>query len=219
MDFLWSHTVKRRKTLQTNSLQNHKTRWESECVYVCLVHISPQGTLHLLVKCVYCMCGFVLESIHHFQQHSYLHHIYQPEQPFLLGGGGGIEVVEKHNLSNIKYQGIFSWSQQEGTEMFHCSAQQSPHIFSTAEPVIIQGNISMPSLPLSLSFFLAHTHRKEEWADSQIGNQARFKQIESEADQTNKRAKLRCNHQNYLYQNEILNYNSTWNIHFEQREL
>lgn len=138
---------------------------------------------------------------------------------FPIGGGGGIEVVEKHNLSNIKYQGLFSWSQQEGTEMFHCSAQQSPHIFSTAEPVIIQGNISMPLLPLSLSFFLAHTHRKEEWADSQIGNQARFKQIESEADQTNKRAKLRCNHQNYLYRNEILNYNSTWNIHFEQREL
>lgn len=131
-------------------------------------------------------------------------------------GGGGIEVVEKHNLSNIKYQGLFSWSQQEGTEMFHCSAQQSPHIFSTAEPVIIQEIYQCPRcLSLSLSFSHTHTEKKS----SQIGNQAQFKQIDSEADQTNKRAKLRCNHQNYLYQNEFLNYNSTWNIHFEQREL
>lgn len=57
-----------------------------------------------------CVCVSVLGSNHQFQQHPYLHHIYQPEQPFLLrgqakrgwlGGLAVIEVQEKHNLSNI----------------------------------------------------------------------------------------------------------------------
>lgn len=63
------------KSLQTNSLQIHKREWER--VWPNMAPSSHQKMSHLCAKCVYCMQQIPLEC-------SYLHHIYQPEQPFLL---------------------------------------------------------------------------------------------------------------------------------------
>lgn len=87
----------------------------------------------LLQVCVH-VCECMQESTDEFQQRPYLHHIYQPEQPFLLRSkqSEGCQVgcqlfrqVGGENKQPIKHLSSVSRSGLRGSSMIQCLAQPS----------------------------------------------------------------------------------------------
>lgn len=158
-------------------------------MHVCLLHISQQNFTSPCVMCI------VLVRVC-TEKHSSLSVSFLPPSYLSARAVFPVEVEEKHNLSKS-----FQLISTGGAETCHCSAQFCSHIFSAAEPAIIQGNIPVPTLLLTQTHTHTHTQRQEDLADRQIRNQSQSRQRDTEADQPNKTAKLRCEHQNYFHPN------------------
>lgn len=128
----------------------------------CPTDISPQTTLHLLVWFVHCVhvCVSVLGSNHQFQQHPYLHHIYQPEQPFLLRGkqseGGWV------GWQLLRYRKNTTYQTSEPFQLISTGRQPNVLLFGPTKSTHLccrtcYGNISAPPLPLS---YFSHTNTR-----------------------------------------------------------
>lgn len=119
---------------------------------VCLVHVCPRG-LYISVFSVYPVCvGLCLKSIHRFQQRLLPPSYLSARAAFPTGEGWGVLKRKKIITNQILAERL--QSQQEGIETCHCSHQS--RIFSTAESVIIHGNISHYPLCLCLAVSLSH---------------------------------------------------------------
>lgn len=114
---LWHHIIIR-KPLQSNSLQIHKRSMTQ--------HRTQEPPENVTSLCVACTLHtlFLLDC-------SYLHHIYQPEQPFLL--------MWKENTASHKTWRFFYVSQNSDTPVIYFI---TPFNFSLVDSVIMVLNIT-----------------------------------------------------------------------------